>query len=151
MIELLLNNLKQRLIEIVNGLKEGLTFDIVFEIPKDKANGDYSCNIAMRLARELRKSPRDIANMIISEIDKETFHLNKIEVAGAGFINLYLDKSYLSEVVFKVISEGSNYGKLPQTNEKYLIEFVSANPKGYLHVGHGRGAAYGDSLARIMR
>lgn len=152
MIEEILSNLK---VEIINIIKElGCTDDVevFFEIPKDNANGDYSTNIAMRLAKSLRKSPRDIANSIIQKIDLNKFHLSKLDVAGAGFINLYLDKNYLNNVVFKILEEESDYGKSNVgAGLKINLEFVSANPTGYLHVGHGRGAAYGDSLARIMR
>ena len=152
MIEQILNNLKEKIKNIVKELGVSDEVEVFFEIPKDQANGDYSTNIAMRLARALRKAPRDIANTIISNIDLKEYHLEKLDVAGAGFINLYLDKSYLNNVVFKILKEKENYGNSNAgCGQKINLEFVSANPTGYLHVGHGRGAAYGDSLARIMR
>lgn len=126
--------------------------DIFLEVPKDKDHGDYSVNVAMRLARVARKKPLDIANEIINLIDLNENNLEKIEVAGAGFINLTIKLDYLSSVVFKVLKEKENYGNSTIGNHKtYDIEYVSANPTGYLHIGHGRGAAYGDSLSRIMK
>ena len=105
MIEQILNNLKEKIKNIVKELGVSDEVEVFFEIPKDQANGDYSTNIAMRLARALRKAPRDIANTIISNIDLKEYHLEKLDVAGAGFINLYLDKSYLNNVVFKILKE----------------------------------------------
>ena len=152
MIEEILSSLREKISKIIKELGVSEEVEIFFEIPKDTTNGDYSTNIAMRLARALRKSPRDIANAIVSNIDLNEFHLEKLDVAGAGFINLYLDKNYLNNVVFKILNEGDNYGNCDAgCGQKINLEFVSANPTGYLHVGHGRGAAYGDSLARIMR
>ena len=124
--------------------------DIVLEVPKDQANGDYSTNIAMRLARIARKAPIMIAKEIVEHLDKEALHLEKIEVAGAGFINFTIDVDYLLEVIDKANND-STYGNNTIGNGKTIdLEFVSANPTGYLHVGHGRGAAYGDSLANLL-
>lgn len=124
---------------------------IVLEIPKDKEHGDYATNIAMRLAKVAKKRPIDIASEIIDKLDKKSMHLSNVEVAGPGFINLMIDKSYALEVTLKINKENENYGNLNIGRQKKIcLEFVSANPTGYLHVGHGRGAAYGDSLARIM-
>ena len=152
MIEELLNLLKNKIREIIEELGVTESIDIMFEVPKEEGHGDYSTNIAMRLARLLHKAPMMIASDIINCIDKNEFHLENIEVAGAGFINLYIDKKYLAMVTFKILKEqeafgSSNIGK----GEKVLLEYVSANPTGYLHIGHGRGAAYGDSLSRIMK
>lgn len=127
------------------------TDDIVLEIPKDKEHGDYATNTAMRLAKVARKKPIDIANEIVSKLNKDELHLSNIEIAGPGFINLTIDKYFLLNVVLKINQEGQNYGNLTIGGGKSIcLEFVSANPTGYLHIGHGRGAAYGDSLARIM-
>ena len=152
MIEKLLSLLKEKISNIIKELGVSEEVEIMFEVPKEEGHGDYSTNIAMRLARSLHKAPIMIANDIISHISKEEFHLEKIEVAGAGFINLYIDKKYLSNVVFKILEEKEAYGSSNIGNgEKVLLEYVSANPTGYLHIGHGRGAAYGDSLSRIMK
>lgn len=152
MIEVVLNNLKTKIEEIIQefGITEDI--EIVFEIPKDTKFGDYSTNIAMRLARPLRKSPAMIAKDIIEKIELEKFHLVKAEVAGSGFINFYLDKEYIAGVVFQILKEGKSFGNLSiGKGINVNLEFVSANPTGYLHIGHGRGAAYGDSLARILK
>lgn len=127
------------------------TVDINFEIPKEENFGDYSTNIAMKLAKEWKKSPIIIANEIVSKINLTACHLKKCEIAGPGFINFFIDRTHLSKVIYKIIAEKNNYGNLKIGNENINLEFVSANPTGYLHIGHGRGAAYGDSLARILK
>ena len=153
MINELLNNLK---LDIIKSIKDKYDLDInendvFFDTPKDKSHGDYSINIAMRLAKPLRKAPVIIANEIIENIDNNKNHLEKVEVLN-GFINFFIDKKYLSNVVFKINAEKDNYGKSNYGNHKKVdIEYVSANPTGFLHVGHCRGAAYGDSLARIYK
>ena len=152
MINALLNELKLKIKEIINELGGDDSVDIMFEVPKDEGHGDYSTNIAMRLAKSLRKAPILIAKELISKIDCESFHLDKIEVAGAGFINLYIDQKYLSNIIFKINKEQDDFGNLEiGKDENVLLEYVSANPTGYLHIGHGRGAAYGDSLSRILK
>ena len=152
MINSLLQELKNKIQEIIVEMGGDSTIDIMFEVPKDEGHGDYSTNIAMRLAKSLRKAPMLIANELISKIDCDKYHLNKIEVAGAGFINLYIDQKYLSNIVFKINQEKDDFGNLNiGKDEHVLVEYVSANPTGYLHVGHGRGAAYGDSLSRILK
>lgn len=123
--------------------------DISVEVPKNKSNGDYSCNIAMKLASVLRRRPMDIAEEIASSLSDD--QINKIEVVAPGFINFYVKKDYLTENINKVLEEKEKYGSSNIGNgEKINIEFVSANPTGILHMGNARGGAYGDSLARIM-
>ena len=152
MIDLLLENLKEELKKIIFEMGVTDEVEIFFDIPKDTSFGDYSTNIAMRLAKALRKAPFAIANEIISKIDKEKNHLSKVEVAGAGFINFYIDLNFLSNVIFDINDKKDNYGNIKVgQGQNVNIEFVSANPTGYLHIGHCRGAAYGDSLARIMK
>ena len=152
MINTLLNNLKVKIRNIIEEMGGDNSIEIMFEVPKDEGHGDYSTNIAMRLAKSLRKAPVLIANDLVSKINCEEYHLQKIEVAGAGFINLYIDQKYLSNIVFKIIQEKDDFGNLQiGENENVLVEYVSANPTGYLHIGHGRGAAYGDSLTRILK
>ena len=152
MIESILNNIKQTIKEVLSDMGVTEEVEILFEVPKEENFGDYSTNVAMRLARVLRKAPIAIANDIISKLNCEALHLEKAEVAGAGFINFFLDKKYLANIVFKIIDEKDKFGSSTiGNNRKYLLEYVSANPTGYLHIGHGRGAAYGDSLARIMK
>lgn len=151
MINTLLQNLKEDLKKIIIELGVNEEIDIFFDIPKDPVFGDYSTNVAMRLAKPLRKAPMAIANDIINKIDLQKNHLEKVEVAGAGFINFYIDLKYLSLIIFDINQKEDKYGNLNfGENKRINIEYVSANPTGYLHIGHCRGAAYGDSLARIM-
>ena len=151
MINKILCDLKEEIKKILNELGALEEVEILFEVPKEADFGDYSTNIAMRMAKSLHKSPIIIANEIVDKIDLAKIHLTKAEVKGSGFINFFLDNKYLANVVFKILNEDSHYGDLNIGNgEKYLLEYVSANPTGFLHVGHGRGAAFGDSLARIM-
>ena len=125
---------------------------IVLEVPKDKSFGDYATNVAMRLAKVARKAPLMIANEICEKVNKDTIHVSKISAVAPGFINLTIDLNYLSEIVTKINNEGSSYGNLTIGEGQHIcLEYVSANPTGYLHVGHGRGAAYGASLANIMK
>ena len=124
--------------------------DINIEIPAKKENGDYSSNIALTLTKKLHKSPMDIANTIVSNI-KDNDIIEEIKIANPGFINFYLKKEFLLNQINKILEENRNYGRNNAGNGKKInIEFVSANPTGILHIGHGRGATYGDTLARIM-
>lgn len=153
MLKAILNNIGSKIKEIViaMGVSEINIDDIIFEVPKDSNFGDYSTNIAMRLAKQLRKKPLLIAQDIINRLNLDELHLTKCEVAGAGFINFFFDEDYLSQIVFSINKLGQDYGKGEKVNKNINLEFVSANPTGYLHIGHGRGAAYGDSLAKILR
>lgn len=123
--------------------------EIEVSIPKDKNHGDYSTNIALSLAKSLKDNPTNIANKIKDNIQSEI--ISKIEVLSPGFINIFISEQYLLKSINTIIKENTNYGKsnLGQ-GKKVNIEFVSANPTGILHLGHGRGATYGDNLARIM-
>ena len=124
--------------------------DIVIEKPAKKENGDYSTNIALTLTKKLHQSPMEIATSIKENLEKEDV-IEDIQIASPGFINIYLKKEYLLSYINKIITENKNYGKNNIGNNKKInIEFVSANPTGILHIGHGRGATYGDNLARIM-
>ncbi|MDR1392009.1 MAG: arginine--tRNA ligase [Clostridiales bacterium] len=123
---------------------------IFIEIPKGKFHGDFACNLAMVLASELKISPRKIAEIIVSniEVKKENF-IEKIEIAGPGFINFYLKIGWLFDV-FELIEQG-NYGKIDLgKGKKVNVEFVSANPTGAIHLGNARGGALGDSVASIF-
>ena len=122
--------------------------NIDVENSKDPTHGDYASNVALKNARLFKKSPIDLARDIEREIDMDG--VDKIEIAGPGFINFYMQKASLTEIVSKIINDNENFGKGEKKNLKVNIEFVSANPTGDLHVGHARGAAIGDSIARIM-
>ena len=122
---------------------------ITIETPKNEANGDYSTNVALTLTKELKDNPMNIANKIKEKINIDI--LEKVEVAAPGFINFTLKKSELTKVINKILEEEKNYGKNNVGNNKKInLEYVSANPTGTLHIGHGRGATYGDNLSRIL-
>lgn len=146
-------SIKQEVQEILKKSLTNLQIDyekeIEVSIPKDKNHGDYSTNIALSLAKSLKDNPTNIANKIKNNIQSEI--ISKIEVLSPGFINIFISEQYLLKSINTIIKENTNYGKsnLGQ-GKKVNIEFVSANPTGILHLGHGRGATYGDNLARIM-
>jgi len=118
---------------------------------KDAAHGDFTCNVAMMLAKQAGKPPRDIAKTVIDALDTDK-SIEKIEIAGPGFINFFLAQESTLNIINDIIAGGENFGRSnAANNEKVQIEFVSANPTGPLHVGHGRGAAYGATLASLMR
>lgn len=128
----------------------GSDTDIEFARPKHASQGDYSCNLAMQLARRLHKNPRDIAVLLINTLSVSPY-LEKIEIAGAGFINLFLKVSVKQQFLGYVLESGKKFGHSNiGAAKKIQVEFVSANPTGPLHVGHGRGAAFGASLANVL-
>ena len=123
---------------------------ILLERPKQAAHGDFSCNLAMQLARVLKRNPRELAQLLRSEIPKSSF-VAKTEIAGAGFINFHLLPTAKRDVIRSVLKQGDSFGRSTLGDKrKVQIEFVSANPTGPLHVGHGRGAAYGASLSNLL-
>lgn len=127
---------------------EGL---VMVEIPKDTTNGDYSSNVAMRLKKELNRNPREIAEEIKGEILRRVAEIERIEVAGPGFINFWIKKESLASVIPTVLANKENYGhNNVGKGETILVEYVSANPTGPLHLGHARGAVWGDSMTRLL-
>lgn len=129
---------------------EGSQASIVLDRPKDPQHGDYACNVALQLARALRRAPRDIAQRIVEALPASPY-IEKAEIAGAGFINLFLKVTFKQRLVREVLAKGAEFGKSALGRRKKVqVEFVSANPTGPLHVGHGRGAAYGASLANVL-
>lgn len=124
---------------------------VVLEVPKDKANGDFATNMAMQLARVAKKAPRMIADDLVANFDKSKASIAKVEIAGPGFINFYMDNSYLTELVPTVLKADKDYGRTDHGGgKKVQVEFVSANPTGTLHLGHARGAAVGDTICNIL-
>lgn len=124
---------------------------VMVEIPKLKDHGDFSSNIALRLAKVLKNSPINIANSLKGELENNDF-IEKVEVVVPGFLNFFVKKDSLSEIINKIIDQGKDYGRNNfGKNEKVMVEYVSANPTGDLHLGHARGAAYGDSLTRVLK
>ena len=124
--------------------------EIVVEKPKDEKMGDFSTNIAMTLARNERKNPKMIAESVVRYL--KNGDLSQVEIAGPGFINLKMSHEFFLQRLKNVVKQGDDFGQTDVgQGTKVLIEFVSANPTGPLHVGHGRGAAVGDALARILK
>ena len=117
--------------------------------PKDPSLGDLSCNIAMVLAKRAGIAPRDLATQIIDTLPDNTL-IERCDIAGPGFINFFVNASHHTGVVRTILESGSAYGKSNSgAGRQVQVEFVSATPTGPLHVGHGRGAAIGDSLSRF--
>ena len=126
--------------------------DIVVEKPKDEKMGDFACNIAMTLARSERKNPKVIAQIIERNVEKGTAGLDSVEIAGPGFLNLKMSRKFFLDRLADAVEQRNEFGKSNVgQGTKIMIEFVSANPTGPLHIGHGRGAAVGDALARILK
>ncbi len=121
--------------------------DFNIEVPGDRTHGDYAVNAAMVWARTLKKAPRAIAEQLQAEMDL-TGYISRLEIAGPGFINMYLSDRFYSDIVLDVLNAGDNYGRSDYGKGKsVLVEFVSANPTGPMHIGNARGGALGDSIA----
>jgi len=147
---------KNQISNILSDALQQLNIDISevyihIERPKSLEHGDYSSNIALQLAKGIKKNPREVAQLIIDQIGSEEL-FNKLELAGPGFINFHLSDMGRSLIIKDIIQKDDKYGRNSNgAKQKLQVEFVSANPTGPLHIGHGRGAAIGDSLARIMQ
>ena len=125
--------------------------EFVIEIPADKAHGDFATNIAMISARAFRMAPRKIAEIITENLDITDSYFDKFEIAGPGFINFFLGAHWFSDVLHEVIATGNDYGKTAfGQNKKVMVEFVSANPTGPMHIGNARGGAIGDGIASVL-
>ena len=124
---------------------------LVIETPADPLHGDFATNVAMQLARTERKAPRAVAAVIAEQLAKSSAIFARIEIAGPGFINFYLQPSFWQQQLPAVLAEGTAYGcSATGAGKKVQVEFVSANPTGPLHIGHGRGAAIGDTICRLL-
>ncbi|MGE7761926.1 arginine--tRNA ligase [Peribacillus sp. NPDC097895] len=125
--------------------------NVVLELPRDKTHGDYSTNMAMQLTKIAKKAPKMIAEAIIENFDNSKASIEKIEIAGPGFINFHMNNSYLTELIPVILKVDEAYGESDfGKGEKIQVEFVSANPTGDLHLGHARGAAVGDTLCNVL-
>ena len=122
--------------------------DIIIEHSRDASHGDYATNAAMKLCRLFSKPPRDVANMLVQELDMS--NIEKVEIAGPGFINFFMKNDSLQSIIKIIEEKGDDFGRREKQHFKINVEFVSANPTGLLHVGTARGAAYGDALCRIL-
>lgn len=151
------NSIKTAVVEAIKKaiekgqLPEGEIPEVNVEVPADRANGDFSTNAAMISARAFRCAPKKIADAIKENISLEGTYLEKCETAGPGFINFYLKDSYYGAILRDVKECGSDYGRSDYgKGEKVMLEFVSANPTGPMHMGNARGGALGDCLAAVM-
>ena len=148
-------HLTELLAQAAKSLTQNADFDasnlaIQLERPKNKNHGDFSTNLAMLLAKPLRQNPRAIAESLIQALPTSAY-VEKVEIAGAGFINFYLGANAKQAVIALIAAQGEKFGhNQVGQGRKVQVEFVSANPTGPLHVGHGRGAAVGDCLARLL-
>ena len=124
---------------------------LILEYPREEQHGDYATNIAMAIASHTKKPPRAIAETIVRCIEDDEGIIERVEVAGPGFINFFLTEDYWRQCLREADQQGEQYGAGEWGNGKrVLIEFLSANPTGPLHIGHGRIAAFGDALANIL-
>ena len=133
--------------------EEGLAWPVktVIEPPRDPRHGDLSVNSAMLLAKEAKTNPRELAQKFAQKLQERCPDVEKAEAAGPGFCNVTFSQAFWRETVADIESAGQSYGESKEPGRKVLVEYVSANPTGPLHVGHGRGAAVGDSLTRLLR
>ncbi len=148
--------LKQLIINSLNtlvadGVLKSVPENIRLDHAKDDTQGDFATNIAMLLSKQAKCTPQDLAKKIVAKLEI-TDEIEKIEIAGHGFINFFISQTSSTSIINKILDQGKNYGLLNiGTGQRVLLEFVSANPTGPLHVGHGRGAAYGATLANLLR
>lgn len=131
-------------------VKEGTLPEVLLTVPPKKEFGDFATNFAMQSARALRCNPRVLAQYIVDHLD--CAYVKRMEIAGPGFLNFYLDPDWVYDMLAHIVEAGENYGNLPKaSDEKIQVEYVSANPTGPLHVGHGRGAAVGSALSNLLK
>lgn len=150
------DQLEQLVLQSLAHLADGVLADtelpatVQIDRTRDAAHGDYACNAALALAKRVGKPPRELAQAIVDSLPANE-HIDKVEIAGPGFINFYLSKQAQTAVISQVLKAADNYGRAAAgSGPKTLVEFVSANPTGPLHVGHGRGAAFGASVANLL-
>lgn len=152
---------KQRIIQVISDAVEKaktagqIQFEhmpnFVLEVPREKSHGDFAANIAMLMAKEAKKSPRQLAEIILANLNTVDTWIEKVEIAGPGFINFHLNPAWVYEVLPVVAKMQENYGRSEVGHGKRVqVEFVSANPTGLLHMGNARGAALGDTLASCL-
>jgi len=147
--------LKNYLLQLFKAAESKLTYltevELVFTVPSQKGHGDYSTNAAMILAKKLKQKPHEVANEIISNLDYDKTIIEKIEIAGPGFINFYFTPTFNTQIIKTIFNEKQNFGRSTKySGRKAMVEFVSANPTGPLTVGHGRNAVVGDTVANML-
>ena len=133
-------------------LPAGVEVKATVEIPKDVKNGDYASSFAMAGAKAMHKAPRQIAQIIVEHLDLEGSYFERAEIAGPGFLNFFMGSKWYGEVLADIETEGMEYGKSDEgKGKKVMVEFVSANPTGPMHMGNARGGVLGDSLANVLK
>ena len=133
-------------------LPEGVQVRANVEIPKDPANGDYTTTFALAAAKAMKRSPREIAAVLAEAMDLQGSYFDSVEIAGAGFLNFRLGKTWYADVLAAVEREGAAYGRSDALKgQKIMVEFVSANPTGPMHMGNARGGVLGDTLASVLQ
>jgi Arginyl-tRNA synthetase len=144
--------LKKCIQDLINeGLINEMPPKVRLDHTKDKSHGDYATNIALMLAKQAKTSPLELAKIIVNQLEDASF-IKKTEIAGPGFINFFLSDASSTSIVSEIIELGEMYGKSEiGKGQSILLEYVSANPTGPLHVGHGRGAAYGATVSNLLR
>jgi arginyl-tRNA synthetase len=146
-----LPELSAALAEAAKGVGAGDDFEVLLERPRELAHGDLATNLAMVLAKRMKRRPRELAEELVGRLDLSAVHIEKAEIAGPGFINFHLSKDYLRSQLPVIARAGNDYGRGTWGAGRTVnVEFVSANPTGPLHVGHGRGASLGDTVARLL-
>ena len=146
--------IKENLQKVINKQYGNLSDEILFTVEptRDKIHGDFASNLAFLLSKKLRKSPRDVASQIVSILNQSLDNIATIEIAGGGFINFFLNDQIILSFMQDIFEEKEDYGSVQVgNNEQLQVEFVSVNPTGPLHVGHGKCAAFGDALSRVLK
>jgi arginyl-tRNA synthetase len=143
--------IRDELLRVARGLGAPDGADPVLERPRDPAHGDWATNVALVLARPLKRKPREIAEDIVRQLDLVRAGVSRVEIAGPGFINFHLDPAFMARQLDGILGADRSYGRSGVgEGRRANVEFVSANPTGPLHVGHGRQAALGDAIARLL-
>lgn len=144
------NAAKEQITAVINAAKPGLR-EFKVEVPADRSNGDFSANAAMVNAKTFAMNPRALAEEIAGKINLDGTYFSKVEVAGPGFMNFFLSDKYYADILIEIAGSGKDYGHSDfGAHKKYLVEFVSANPTGPMHMGNARGGALGDCLAAVL-
>jgi arginyl-tRNA synthetase len=146
-------DLLQALADAIHEVSPDSGLAAAFESPKQAAHGDLACTAALQLAKPLRRSPRDVAAALVAALERQPLaqrHVDAYDIAGPGFINLRLRAASRQAVVSEILAGAERFGRQPPNGERVLVEFVSANPTGPLHVGHGRQAALGDAICNLF-
>lgn len=143
--------LRAEIVRVLQDMGVEAPGEIAFERPRNPEHGDFSSNVALALAKPLRRSPRDLATEIVERLDLSGAGIRTAEIAGPGFINFRLAVDYLRDGLLRIVREGNSYGRSTAGGGRpVMVEFVSANPTGALHIGHGRQAALGDAVSELL-